>query len=75
LREEAALLDFDRVRARSSQRDEWIGHVLERGSVSIVEGNLVMNPYPGHSRPVTPACNAGSGHPRGWRTTPWSVCG
>jgi hypothetical protein len=30
LREEAALPDFDRVRARSGQRDEWIGHVMEK---------------------------------------------
>jgi hypothetical protein len=30
LREEAALPDFDRVRARSGQRGEWIGHVMEK---------------------------------------------
>jgi hypothetical protein len=30
LREEAALPDFDCVRARSSQRGEWIGHVMEK---------------------------------------------
>jgi len=33
LREKAALLDFDRVRAGRSQCGEWIGHVAERGSV------------------------------------------
>jgi len=33
LREEAALLDLDRVRAGRSQCGEWIGHVAERRSV------------------------------------------
>lgn len=54
LREEAALLDFDRVRARSSQRDEGIRHGMERGSVSTI-GKPVMKfvfrrPSPHHYR-------------------------
>jgi hypothetical protein len=39
LREEAAFLDFDHVRTRSSQGGEWIGHVMDkkgtRGIISV----------------------------------------